>query len=253
MKTPKQEFQRAKAETVKSIRKADESALRKDLLERFNRVNSLNVRSHSDFRNYKESIAKKYSVSLEKIGDWAKDFYIGFSGDKSIDECLNLAFELEAKSRANVIRQISEDAEEFSYELANAVRKEFFNGNETISLENAKEFFFPNEASKEIQGKRIRSKDDLFEHLLHCAFAIILDELYDEKDNVRGYKFEYRNLYYSQREYRFYIFDKANAEAIMQVLRNGIDAKNFHRLLEAYLFEWSEYCKMTPKTKNRRK
>ncbi len=69
MKTPKQEFLRAKSETVKSIRKADESTLRKDLLGRFNRVNNLNVRSHSDFRNCKESIAKKYSVSLEKIGD----------------------------------------------------------------------------------------------------------------------------------------------------------------------------------------
>lgn len=250
MNTSKQEFQRAKAETVKGIRRATEDSLRKDLIRRLKMLNK--AHDQGDYKHYSDSIAKKYTVSIEKIEDWAKDIYIAFKGDKSVLESVNIAFDIEETTRNQAILRYRESDEYISYALADSIRKEFFNGNEVISLEEAKNFFFPTDASKEVQGKRVRDKDDLFDRLLHCAFAVLcMEDFYYEEisgGEVR-FCFYYELLFHNSEERRRFIFNSERVKEIKSVIKDGICAKDFHRLLCAFLYEWSDYCKLNKKPK----
>ena len=161
------------------------------------------------FSDFKKTISEKYALSLSEISSFAKDFYIGFAGKKSLDDCIALAYELEEKSRKTVLDIIRKDSDDhFPLELIKHIQSEFFNGAECISLKDASDFFFKNTASKEVQGKRIRRQNDMFDRLLHCAFAFILDDA--EFNDERCYRFEYQNIYYNQNSSDVHYTKRAN-------------------------------------------
>lgn len=93
---------------------------------------------------------------MAQLTTWAKDFYIGFNGQKTLDECLDFAYELERKSRNKIIKSIQDEERNFSFDLVEKIKKEFFGGKDTLSLKAVSEIFFKDATSKEIQGKRAR-------------------------------------------------------------------------------------------------
>ena len=220
-----------------------EKAFRDGLRKRLEGVNKDSVAKN--FSLYEKRISEKFSVSVAEISTWAKDFYIGFSGKKPLAECVSLAYELEEKSRNFAIDVVSKDEECFPVELAKRIEAEFFNGVEKMSLADASEFFFKSSASKEIQGKRIRTKDDMFDRLLHCAFAYALDE--KEFDGNVCYRLEYKYFYHNPNSSYALTFNETDCDGIKAILKKGLSAQDFHRLLNAYLYEWDAYCALKPK------
>ena len=234
----KRELKHSIGDTKRIANKEKEADFKRKLLGQYNEISR--HCSCATFALYADSVSKKYSVPIGKIGDWAKDLYVGFNGKKPVGECIKLAFELEKRTREAAVEAVINDDEYFQAEMGHAVKQEFFCGKETMSLEEAESFFFADPISKDIQGKRVRTSKDLFRRLLHNAFAIVLvpDFNVDESE----YQFDYRNLYNSLREYRFIHYKDSDTDYIEKVLKNGISPRDFYRILSAYLFEWKEYC-----------
>lgn len=230
------------AETKKQISRVIDDKTRSDLLEKFNNLGS----ARSGYSQYKETILNELSVSLAQLTTWAKDFYIGFNGQKTLDECLDLAYELERKSRNKIIKSIKDEERNFSFDLVEKIKKEFFGGKDTLSLKAVSEIFFKGATSKEIQGKRARGQDAMFDRLLDCTFSESV-ELFSPEYGIELWHINADAL--STESLEIYPFDKEICESLKRNFSKGVNPFEFYHILKAYLFKWERYCAYKPTCK----
>ena len=230
------------AETKKQISRVIDDKTRSDLLEKFNNLGS----ARSGYSQYNETILNELSVSLAQLTTWAKDFYIGFNGQKTLDECLDLAYELERKSRNKIIKSIQDEERNFSFDLVEKIKKEFFGGKDTLSLKAVSEIFFKGATSKEIQGKRVRGQDAMFDRLLDCTFSESV-ELFSPEDGIELWRINTDRL--STELFEIYPLDKGISDSLRRNFAKGIKPFEFYHILKAYLFKWERYCTYKPISK----